>query len=321
MSAPAYLGNEIYQIDLHDQEPGRTNCYLILSDRVALIETGPAPGVAHIMDALKSLAIPPGKVDYIIVTHIHLDHAGGVGTLARDLTQAKVYVHPRGARHLIDPSRLAAGARAIYGASFDLLFGEVLPVSQERIYTPADGETLDLGSGRVLTFHYTPGHARHHFVVHDPVSRGIFSGDALGLCFQALSDLLGFDFTMPSAPPPEFDPPAAVETLERMRDLAPAYIYFTHFGRAAGAPVILDRLKELISVFESTGRQVFNSGGGAKEIEAALWELVMHELGRHMALDREHPAVKFLELDLRLNAEGIAHYFEKMKSNYQQENN
>ncbi|MFA4884426.1 MAG: MBL fold metallo-hydrolase [Desulfotomaculaceae bacterium] len=321
MPVPINLGSQIYQIDLHDQEPGRTNCFLILSDKVALIETGPAPGAARIRDALKSLAIPPEKVDYIIVTHIHLDHAGGAGTLARYLTQAKVCVHPRGSRHLIDPSRLAAGARAIYGDSFDVLFGEVLPVPQERVYTPADGETLDLGGGRVLAFHYTPGHARHHFVVHDPVSRGIFSGDALGLRFQALSNLLGFDFTMPSAPPPEFDPPAAVETLERMRGLEPAYIYFTHFGRAAGAPVILGRLKELISVFESIGQQVSDSGGGAKEIEADLWELVMHELGRHMALDREHPAVKFLELDLRLNAEGIAHYFEKMKSKSQQETN
>jgi len=321
LPVPINLGSQIYQIDLHDQEPGRTNCFLILSDKVALIETGPAPGAARIRDALKSLAIPPEKVDYIIVTHIHLDHAGGAGTLARYLTQAKVCVHPRGSRHLIDPSRLAAGARAIYGDSFDVLFGEVLPVPQERVYTPADGETLDLGGGRVLAFHYTPGHARHHFVVHDPVSRGIFSGDALGLRFQALSNLLGFDFTMPSAPPPEFDPPAAVETLERMRGLEPAYIYFTHFGRAAGAPVILGRLKELISVFESIGQQVSDSGGGAKEIEADLWELVMHELGRHMALDREHPAVKFLELDLRLNAEGIAHYFEKMKSKSQQETN
>ena len=294
MTSPVDLGHKIYQIDLHDQEPGRTNSYLILSDKVALIETGPATGAGRIRDALKSLALPAEKIDYIIVTHIHLDHAGGAGILARELTQAKVYVHPRGARHMIDPSRLTAGARAIYGASFDTLFGEVLPVPQERICTPADGETLDLGSGRVLVFHHAPGHARHHFVVHDPVSCGVFSGDALGLRFQALSDLLGFDFTLPSAPPPEFDPRAAEETFERMLGLEPAYIYFTHFGRAAGAPAILNRLKEQISVFESIGRQVFDAGGGAKEIEASLWELVMHELGRHTVLDREHPAVKFL---------------------------
>jgi len=314
LSEPVDLGNGIYQIDLYDQEPGRTNGYLILSDRVALVETGPAPGVAHITDALKSLAVPPEKVDCIIVTHIHLDHAGGAGTLAQHLARAKVYVHPRGARHLIDPSRLAAGARAVYGASFDRLFGEVLPVPPERVYTPADGETLDLGGGRLLTFYFTPGHARHHFVVHDPFSRGIFSGDALGLRFLALSDLLGFDFTLPSAPPPEFDPAAAVETLDRICGLEPDYIYFTHFGKAAGAVAILKRIKELISVFESIGRQVFDSGGRDEEIETALWELVMREIGRHMTFDRGHPAVKFLELDLRLNAGGITHYFENMKT-------
>lgn len=321
MSSVICLGNNIYQIDIYDQEPNRTNCYLILSDRVALIETGPAPGAPYIRDALKNLGIPLEKVDFIIVTHIHLDHAGGAGTLAGDLPQAKVYVHPRGARHLINPSKLIAGARAIYGASFDNLFGDILPVPQERVYTPGDGETLDLGGGRVLTFHYTLGHARHHFVIHDPASRGIFSGDALGIRFQALSALLGTDFTIPSAPPPEFDPRAAVETLDRMRGLDPEYIYFTHFGRAAGAPAILNRIKELVLHSESTGRQVFASGGGAGEIEAALWKLVMNELARHGAIDKEHPAVKFLELDIRLNAEGIFHYLEKIKDNYQQETN
>ncbi len=321
MSKPVDLGNGIYQIDLYDQEPCRTNSYLILSDRVALVETGPAPGVTHITDALASLSVPLEKVEYIIVSHIHLDHAGGAGSLARQLTKAKVYVHPRGARHLIDPSRLAAGARAIYGASFDSLFGEVLPVSPDRVYTPADGETLDLGGGRLLDFYFTPGHARHHFVVHDPASRGVFGGDALGLRFFALSELLGFDFTLPSTPPPEFDPAAAADTIDQIFGLEPEFIYFSHYGKAAGTPAILRRLKQQIEVFESIGRKVFNSGGRVKEIEDALWELVMGEASKYKTLDREHPAIRFLELDLKLNAGGIAHYLENMKTKSQQETN
>ncbi|MEG3071649.1 MAG: MBL fold metallo-hydrolase [Candidatus Syntrophopropionicum ammoniitolerans] len=137
-----------------------------------------------------------------------------------------------GARHLIDPTRLIAATKAIYGQKYDQLFGRVLPVLPERIHTPANGETLDLGGGRMLQFHYAPGHAGHHFIIHDPASRGIFSGDALGVRFKALSHLMGFNSTMPSTPPPEFDPLQMVETFDQAARLKPEYIYFAHFGRA-----------------------------------------------------------------------------------------
>lgn len=307
------LGSGVYQIDVCDQETERTSCYLILADKVALIETGPTPGTVYIKDALKTLGIVPEKVDYIIVTHIHLDHAGGAGIMARDLPKAKVFVHPRGARHLIDPARLTAGARAIYGDDFDRLFGEILPVPAERICTPADGDTLDLGGGRTLTFFHTPGHARHHFVLYDPASRGIFSGDALGVRFQALSNLIGSDFTLLSTPPSEFDPVSAIETIDRVSRLNPEYIYFTHYGRGGGVKAILARLREQVSDFESAGRRIHASGGGPREIEEALWEMVMDQLAAYGLEDRAHPAIKFLDLDLRLNAEGIDHYLEKEK--------
>lgn len=316
MSSMINLGSNIYQIDVYDQGmPERTACYLIVADKVALIETGATQGTVHIKTALKSLGIPPEKVEYIMVTHIHLDHAGGAGVLVRDLPNARVLVHPRGARHLIDPSRLIAGAKAVYGERFDGFFGDILPIPEERVHTPEDGETLDLGGGRVLTFYHTPGHARHHFVVHDPASRGVFSGDALGLRFYALSKRIGRDFTLPSTSPSEFDPPATVETLDRMSGLDLEYIYFTHFGKAADAPAILARNRVLVAVLEATGRDVLASGGNVKDIEEALWELVMRELAQYGISDREHPAVIFQALDMELNAEGIAYYLEKMKKN------
>lgn len=302
------LGGGIYQIDVCDQEPERTACYLILADKIALIETGPAPGTVHIKDALKKLGIPPEQVDYIIVTHIHLDHAGGAGVMARDLPRAKVCVHPRGARHLIDPARLAAGARAIYGESFDRLFGAVLPVPGERVCTPADGEILDLGGGRILTFYHTPGHARHHFIIHDPASRGVFSGDTLGVRFQALSRLVGSDIILLSTPPPEFDPAGMIETLDRVAGLDLDYIYFAHYGRAGGVSAILAYLKDQLHVFEALGRRVLVSGGGAREIERAIRDMVMDQVAIYGLKDSEHPAIKFMELDIRLNAAGINHY-------------
>jgi len=246
MSGIINLGNDIHQVDVYDQGmPERTSCYLITAEQAALIETGATPGAGYLMAALRDLGIDPEKVKYIIVTHIHLDHAGAAGVLARELPEAEVWVHPRGARHMIDPSRLIAGARAVYGDLFDSFFGEILPVPAERVHSPEDGETLDLGGGRVLAFYHTPGHARHHMVIHDPASRGVFSGDALGVRYKALSELVGFDYTLPSTPPSEFDPPAALETMDRMMGLALENIYFTHFGMAAGAPAILARNRKL----------------------------------------------------------------------------
>lgn len=302
------LGGGIYQIDVCDQEPERTACYLILADKIALIETGPAPGTVHIKDALKKLGIPREQVDYIIVTHIHLDHAGGAGVMARDLPRAKVFVHPRGARHLIDPARLAAGARAIYGESFDRLFGAVLPVPGERVCIPADGEILDLGGGRILTFYHTPGHARHHIIIHDPASRGVFSGDTLGVRFQALSRLVGSDIILLSTPPPEFDPAGMIETLDRVAGLDLDYIYFAHYGRAGGVSAILAYLKDQLHAFEALGRRLLVSGGGAGEIERAIRDMVMDQVAIYGLKDSEHPAIKFMELDIRLNAAGINHY-------------
>ena len=307
------LGNDVYLVDIHDQgESERTSCYIIAAEKVALIETGAAPGAGYLMAALKNLGISPEQVEFIIVTHIHLDHSGGAGVMAAKLPNSRVIVHPRGARHLIDPSRLIAGAKAIYKDRFDDLFGTVLPVPKERVYTPEDGETLDLGGGRSLTVYHTPGHARHHFVIHDPASQGIFSGDALGIRFYALSKLLGRDFTLPSTPPSEFDPQAVVEVIDRIIKLDLENIYFTHFGKASGAPAILARNRELVGDFEATGRQVFTSGGGSEEVEGALWQLVMQELTQYGVVDREHPAVKFLELDMELNAAGIVDYLQKM---------
>ncbi|NQS75611.1 MAG: MBL fold metallo-hydrolase [Peptococcaceae bacterium] len=309
----AELADNVYQIDVHDQEPERTSCYLIVADQVALIETGATPGTVHIRKALEKLDLPPQRVNYIILTHIHLDHAGGAGAMAEVLPRARLYVHPRGARHLIDPTRLIAATKAIYGQKYDQLFGRVLPVLPERIHTPANGETLDLGGGRMLQFHYAPGHAGHHFIIHDPASRGIFSGDALGVRFKALSHLMGFNSTMPSTPPPEFDPLQMVETFDQAARLKPEYIYFAHFGRAEGAMVLLEGLKEQVGSLVAVGRSIHAAGGGAAEIEKAIWDLVMKQVAVHGLTDQGHPLLKFMAPDIRLNAAGINHYLGRDK--------
>ncbi len=306
------LDHNIYAVDVFDQGvPGRTSCYVIVAGTVALIETGPSPGVDHLTDAFKQLGISPEQVKHIIVTHVHLDHAGGAGIMARKLPEAKVYVHPKGARHLIDPSRLVAGAKAVYGEHFDGFFGEVLPVTEKRIRTPEDGAKLDLGDGRSLNFIYAPGHARHHLVLHDPSSRGVFSGDALGVRFSALSEFLGHDFILPSTPPTDFKPDLYVETLKRISKLGIENIFFTHFGKAVGAGAVISRNIEMAGVFEAVGRRVLASGGRPEDIKEELWKIVMIELEKYNITDREHPALEFLAFEIELNAAGIAYFLKK----------
>jgi glyoxylase-like metal-dependent hydrolase (beta-lactamase superfamily II) len=226
-----------------------------------------------------------------------------------------VFVHPKGAKHLIDPSRLIIGARAVYKERFDTFFGHILPVPKERVYTPEDGEALDLGGGRRLIFYYTPGHAYHHFAIHDPASQGVFSGDALGVRINILSKLVGYDFILPFTPPTEFDPVASKNTLGRMKKLNLENIYFAHFGKAVGAPAILARNMELLEAYEAIGQRVSASGGTYKEIKDLLQELLMDELAKHGFTDKEHQIFKFFEPDMKINAKGISYYFDNLKKN------
>ncbi|WP_243124034.1 MBL fold metallo-hydrolase [Pelotomaculum schinkii] len=308
------LGENIYQVDVNYQgEPERTSCYIILAEKAAIFETGATPGIGRLVEALKDLGVPPGQLAYIIVSHIHLDHSGGAGALAREFPNARVLVHPRGARHLVEPSRLINAARQLYGASFDVLFGDIYPVPEERIHTPEEGEALDLGGGRVLTIYHTPGHARHHMVLHDPASRGIFSGDCLGGHYPLLSRLIGRPYVLPITPPSEFDPAAFMETFNRLNRLDLEDVYFTHFGKVAGASEVIARNRDLVRVYAETGRHMLASGGGLKDIEEALWSMLWGELSQYGEFKQEQSIIELLATDMGLNAGGIVNYFERMK--------
>lgn len=308
------LGDNIYQVDVHYQgEPERTSCYIILAKKAAIFETGATPGVGRLVEAVKDLGISSEQLSYIVVSHIHLDHSGGAGALLREFPNARVLVHPRGARHLVDPSRLIHAARQLYGASFDVLFDDILPVPEERVHTPEDGESLDLGDGRVLTIYHTPGHARHHMVLYDPLSRGVFSGDCLGAHYPLLSRLIGRPYVLPITPPSEFDPAAFMETFDRLNRLNLENVYFTHFGKVAGASEIITRNKELVRVYAETGRHILGAGGGAKKIEEALWSMLWGELSQYGDFKRDQAIIDTLATDMGLNAGGIAQYFERMK--------
>src|SRR5699024_1559836 len=155
--------------------------YVIGEEALTLVETGPSPSVKYIKQGMEDLGFTLDQVQYIIVTHIHLDHAGGAGLFIQACPNATIVVHPKGARHLADPKRLASSARAVYGDSFQELFEPIVPVPEERLLVKGEGDTLKIGPDCTLTFYDTPGHAKHHFSIYDPVSNGIFTGDTVGI--------------------------------------------------------------------------------------------------------------------------------------------
>jgi glyoxylase-like metal-dependent hydrolase (beta-lactamase superfamily II) len=306
--APA--GPGITAVDLLERGlPRLTAGYFIEAPRPALVDTGGARSVAVWLDALAALGVPPERLAYLIVTHIHLDHAGGAGTMLRHTPAARVVVHPRGARHLTDPSRLIAGARAVFGGQLETHFGLPEPVPDSRLLVVQDGETLDLGGGRLLRFLDAPGHARHQHMIWDAGARTLFTGDELGERLPDIAD----DYVLADTAPNQFDPEAMLRSADRLLELRPEAMLFSHFGRYPGSYRALhDRLAREIPAVAALGER---DGRAAtpQEITAALIAHVRRDLAeRRIAWNPEVGAV--LEERLAISAQGIADYHARRRA-------
>jgi glyoxylase-like metal-dependent hydrolase (beta-lactamase superfamily II) len=244
------LGHEVYEIDTRMAGyRGITAGYLILADRPCLVETGTAPSAPVVRDALAQLGVGPADLATVVVTHIHLDHAGGAGDIAALYPQAEVVVHERGARHLVDPSRLVASARMVYGSALDELFGGMVPTPAGRIRAVAERGTIDLGGGRRLDSHYSPGHAKHHVGLIDSVTGDLYVGDAAGVYIPETGDL------RPATPPPDFDLATALESLRTFAALRPTRLLFSHYGPVNAVDPVLDRAAEEITLWVEETRR------------------------------------------------------------------
>ena len=249
------LGHEVYQIDTRMAGyQGITAGYLIRTDRPCLVETGTAPSAPLVRDALAELGVGPDELATIVVTHIHLDHAGGTGDLAAMFPAADIVVHELGARHLADPSRLMASARLVYGDELDELFGTLAPTPAARITTVAESGEIDLGGGRRLEGHHSPGHARHHVGLIDSVSGDLYVGDAAGLYIPETGDM------RPATPPPDFDLEVALASLRMFAALQPTRLLFSHFGPVTTVDEALDRSAAEIRVWVDETRRARRSG-------------------------------------------------------------
>nr|WP_107727525.1 MBL fold metallo-hydrolase [Desmospora activa] len=289
--------------------PGRTGIYVLEGDAPALVETGPAPSIPYIKAGLQELGYSPADIRYIIVTHIHLDHAGGAGLLLQSCPQAKVVVHPRGKRHLADPTRLVQGARMVYGEQFDQLFDPIVPIPEERLIVKEDGDSLDLGGGRRLGFIDSPGHAAHHFSFFDPLSRGWFTGDTAGVRYHQTEDL-GFSFYLPSTSPNQFDPDAMKQSIKRMAERKPERLFFGHFGMSNEPKEVFRQVTAELDHFVAIATEAMTAGEGAEGIERRLVERY-RVASEQRGCGLDHPVWEGLKLDMNVCAMGLEHYLRK----------
>ncbi|MBS0416411.1 MAG: MBL fold metallo-hydrolase [Proteobacteria bacterium] len=303
----------IFAVDADYVRPGYAAAHIIQHHgRAAFVDTGTNYSVPHLLAALDELGIQRDAVDYVFLTHVHMDHAGGAGLLIQHLPNARVLIHPRGVPHMVDPSKLVAASQAVYGADeFRRLYGDVLPVPQDRIVTVPDNYRCDLG-GRELELIHTPGHALHHYVIVDRKHGAIFSGDTFGVSYRALDTPQG-PFIVPTTSPSQFDPEQAIQSIDRMMSYAPESIYLMHYSRVTGTPRLAALLKLQIQEFVRIARESEAQPDAHNAIRASmmnLWSKLLQQQGSTLS---SQEVSDWLAGDLELNAQGLAIWLQRQR--------
>ena len=304
--------SDIFTIDALYYQPELASIHIIKSgDRISLIDTGTQYSVPQVKSALDKLELDWSHIDYIILTHIHLDHAGGAGALMELCGNAVLVVHPKGARHMADPSKLVAGASAVYGEKeFKKLYGDIQPIDSDRIISPADGETIEWAD-RPLTFYDSPGHANHHHCILDHRTESVFTGDTVGICYRALR-YDGRAFVMPTTTPVQFDPDALHASIDKIMGLNPKVLYLTHYSALYPSTSIIAGLHEQIDDFVMLTQNAAESHSDS--FESTLSKMIEEYLVRRCQNELPELDIDIIEnwvgLDANLNAQGLAFWWQ-----------
>ena len=304
MAEFAALAHGIYCIDALYVKPRVASIYLLQeADEVAIIETGTYYSVANVLATLSELGIAKSQVRYVIPTHVHLDHAGGASEMMKQFEQASLIIHPRGAPHMIDPQKLIAGTICVYGEEkFNRLYGSIEPIPEARVIVAPDLARFDVGK-RELVFIDTPGHARHHFCIYDQVSNGVFSGDTFGISYEPMKQLARG--LIPTTPPVQFDPAALHESISRIMSFNPARLYLTHYGEFVNPAAQVASFNQWIDEYVDLCRQ---QDSAAADYETSLQQALQNLVLQKLAGDDNALLCRILQTDLRLNAQGLAHW-------------
>jgi glyoxylase-like metal-dependent hydrolase (beta-lactamase superfamily II) len=305
-SAPCHHPHGIVTLDAEYLRPGLAAVHLIIErGHAAIIDTGTNAAVPHVLAALAELGVAPEAVDFVIVTHVHLDHAGAAGAFLAACPNARLVVHPRGARHMIDPTKLVQGSISVYGAeAFNALYGEIVPAPSNRVIEADDGFELDF-NGRRLVFIDTPGHARHHFCIHDLTSNCLFTGDTFGISYREF-DVEGRPFIFPTTTPVQFEPEALHASLDRLLARTAEAAYLTHYGRVDNLAALAPSLHALIDEYVAMTQAVSGTGQSRQDaLKQAMSDCLMNRLRKHGCTLEDETCHELLANDIELNCQGL----------------
>ncbi|WP_090333728.1 MBL fold metallo-hydrolase [Nitrosomonas sp. Nm51] len=306
----------ISAIDAQFHRPRRAAIHLIVENgKMALVDTGTSSSIAGVINAIEEKNLSAEDVAYIILTHIHLDHAGGASECMRRFPNARLVVHPRGARHMADPEKLVAGAIAVYGkAEFERVYGEIHPIDKQRIIEAPDQSRIEL-NGRTLLFIDTPGHARHHNCIYDEQSNAFFTGDTFGVSYREF-DVNGMEFVFPTTTPIQFDPSAAHTSLDRIMGFNPKYAFVTHYGRIGHLHRHAEAMHTLIDAHVKIARSaktgMHSNRGRFETISSALQSLLLQCIREHGCRLPETEIIALISSDIKLNTQGLEHWLDQV---------
>ena len=303
----------ITAVDTEYVHPGHAAAHIVQhGGRAAFVDVGTNDSVPYLLAALEALGIARASVDYLLLTHVHLDHAGGAGRLMRELPHATAILHPRGAPHMIDPAKLIAGSQAVYGKErFRRLYGDIVPIPAERVRVTRDGDTLSL-AGRELEILHTPGHALHHQVFVDREHACIFTGDTFGLSYRELDSPRGA-FIIPTTTPTQFDPEQLIASIDRMLSYSPEAMYLMHFSRVTDVPRLGASLKGQVRELTRIAEQSAAAPDRAAAIRAGMGGLWRELALRHGCPLQPERVLALLEGDLQLNTQGLIAWLDRRR--------
>ena len=305
VAATTELGHGVIAVDTDYIRPIFDASHLIVEDgRAAFIDTGTNQSVPLLLDALRQRNIDVGQVDFVFLTHIHLDHAGGAGKLLQHLPNARAVIHPRGAAHMKDPWKLIQGTIAVYGEQhFRDIYEDVTPIPDARIIVAGDLQEFSL-AGRTLECFFTEGHARHHYCIWDPRSAGVFTGDSFGVSYRELDTANG-EFIFPSSTPIDFDPPEAHKSVDRIVAYEPDQLYLTHYSRVFNQPRLADDLHDGIAFLERLAVTAAKEKDRRAAISEGMFEYLFERLQRHGYSGDADRVRAVFDIDIKINTMGL----------------
>jgi glyoxylase-like metal-dependent hydrolase (beta-lactamase superfamily II) len=301
----------ITAIDCDYVRPRLAAAHLVVDEgRAAFVDTGTAHSVPTLLAALEARGLARGDVDWVLTTHVHLDHASGAGALMQQLPNARCAIHPRGVRHLVEPAKLIEGSKVVFGRDrFHALFGDIVPIPESRVFTAEDGARITLG-GRELELIHTPGHALHHYCVVDRANELIFSGDTFGLSYRDF-DVNGRAFIFPTTTPVHFDPEALCYSVDRLMSYHPRSMFLTHYAEVTELDRLAREMKERVLAFADLGLRYRDSPDRSSKLRHGMFAMMGTWLDAHGFPRDERKRHWLLDDDVELNCQGIENWLDR----------